>query len=744
MKLDPSRGVLGIDIETASAHSIKFGPWAYSQSQSTRVYVVCLAYSERLGEYHKRAWFPGADIGDGVRQFVAGGGRLVAHNAAFEQSIWQNILTPQYGWPTTVQEQWRDTQQLGLAVNLPMALGGLAKALGCPAQKDTDGSALMKKMCIAHPTIEDALAMGARIASQDLRDVTLGDPARTCAQAQTATDRVGLYRHSRAQLKAGLPVTYRDALVWESNGYFYVGFDPYVRRLTAYCHDDVAATLDCYYRLPAMPPTEQQLALVDRRINARGVYVDGQFASTCARLANERAASLTARTATASGGDVMSATSSPQLMAWLRSRGVEIPTRKRRQLRGGESKVTASPSVDVAAVAEILDRGDVPDDVRSVLANRIEANKATSLAKLATVNQRVGADGRLRYALMSNGAHTGRWASMGMQLHNLPKDPRTPADYDRELAAILTGDITELEAVTDRPLVAISQSIRSTIAAAPGHELISADYSAIEARVIAWLAGQHDIVEQFERGRDVYVYTAAQLGSVNRQLGKVATLALGYGMGVITFQETAIKWGIAMTLAEARRLQLAWRKSNDKIVDCWAALETIARQAIETPGETFVAHRVAALVRSDCLLLVLPSGRALRYWRPHIVPTRKLVKIVTEEGEIVEVERTSQEIRFSAMGRDRSSMHTESTYAGKIAENVTQAIARDLLAEALIRIDGVDPYRLVIHVHDSAAAEVPTGEGSVDEFAALMSVCPAWARGLPLAAEGYRSRRFRG
>lgn len=306
------------------------------------------------------------------------------------------------------------------------------------------------------------------------------------------------------------------------------------------------------------------------------------------------------------------------------------------------------------------------------------------------------------------------------------------------------------------PLEVMSWSLRSILAAAPGHEIIGADFSAIEARVLAWLAGQEDKIEVFrvfdskshlpkteQLPFDPYVIAANKIESNDRQLGKVSELALGYGMGPIKFADTAKVYGIKLGLKEARRITLLWRKANAAIVELWTGLEEAAHATMATPG---VVRSVGAFLRvastKDCLMVQLPSGRAIRYWRPSVRTVTKKIKTVDEEGLIVEMERESRELSFFTPGPNAVSMVTESTYGGKLVENVTQAVARDLLAYAMLELD--DRYPVVVHVHDSIASEVPEGTGSVEEFCSIMASPPVWAPGLPLAASGYRDKRFRG
>jgi hypothetical protein len=357
-------------------------------------------------------------------------------------------------------------------------------------------------------------------------------------------------------------------------------------------------------------------------------------------------------------------------MSWLKYRGVVLPKRTRKKKNGSYHK---TETIDKLAVVELL-RGELPDDVRQMLRNRAEASKAASLAKLNRVEPMVGTDGRLRFALNYCGAHTGRWTSEGLQLHNLPKNQLTAA------ASALVRDLVEaedpqgLEMVEARPLEALSQMLRSVVVAPPGRELIGADFSAIEARVCAWLAGQDDVTAFFHefdaqrraggKPKDFYVFTAESIDSDERQLGKVAALALQYGMGDVTFAGTAAKWGVPLTLLRARQVKLSWRLANRCIAQWWRDLEDAAFAAVLEPGSRHRAGRVSFRSTGKVLLMRLPSGRCIRYWQPSIVLKTRVFQLVDDEGKQVQKSVTREELQFWKPAR--GAMVAETTYGGKL------------------------------------------------------------------------------
>lgn len=693
---DALKGVVGVDLETCSAADLKhYGAWAYSLHRTTRVWVLSFCYFRRdepPGDVCR--WYPDEPVPLELLDFLHAGGRLLAHNAAFERAIWTNILTPIYGFPEVELGQWVDTQAIGCELNLPRSLEGLAFALGNETQKDKEGAALMRRLAKAE--VDDA-----------------GEPIYpSCTEEE-------------------------------------------LERLALYCDDDVLAMGEAWDSMEPLPLGEARIWEVDKRINARGVFLDQNYALRVRRLAAMRVERLTEAAQIASFCEIPNAVAPPKLKRWLKSRGVELPKVRKKNARG---EWYTSESTDKRALDELLQRADLPADVRDVLVSRQEATKETSLRKLRRVDAMVGADGRLRDALQYCAAGTGRWSSSGLQIHNLPKDRLTRSASDLVDLAIDAGCIETLELAEKRPLAALSQKLRSIIAAPPGRELIAADFASIEACVLAWLAGQDDKLEflhkyfaelrLFRRGerahkpQDLYEFTAESIGSDSRQLGKVAELALGYGMGDFKFADTATAWGVPLDLPTASKVKRAWRATNRHIVEFWRELEDAAISAVRAPGAVLQVGKLRIASTPACLAIALPSRRIVRYWRPSVEVTTKTVRWFNDEAGVVESELESPELRFWSQNEARNGMSPETTYGGKLVENVTQAVARDLLAEALLRVDPL--YPVVMHVHDSIASEVDEGAGDVDEFCELMSTVPNWATGCPIDADGYRSKRFRG
>lgn len=337
------------------------------------------------------------------------------------------------------------------------------------------------------------------------------------------------------------------------------------------------------------------------------------------------------------------------------------------------------------------------------------------------------------------------------------------------------------------PLSVLSDCIRGFLIAKPGHDLIACDFSAIEARVLAWLAGEEKVLEIFRRGLDVYCHEASPIfgraitkdDKDERQVGKVSILALGFGGGIGAFATMAKTYGIDLdavyallkrtfTELELEKADYAyasykkhasnpvsyeagvvsdiikqrWRRKNQTIVKYWAALEDddpdgledAAKAAILNPEKKYAAgprgREVTYLVKGSFLWCRLPSGRVLCYPYPRVenLPTRW--------------DTNKDTITFMGVDSYTNKWERQTTYGGSLSENVTQAVARDLLADAMAELERRD-YPIVMHVHDEAVVEVAEGFGSLQEVEQVMSTPPAWAAGLPMAAEGWRGKRYR-
>lgn len=434
-----------------------------------------------------------------------------------------------------------------------------------------------------------------------------------------------------------------------------------------YAVQDVELLRKIHKLLPPLSDTERKIELLDTKINDRGVLCDVSTARVAAQLVDTTKAELAA---SLSHLGVDNARSVQQVKAALAERGL----------------VLASLRED--AVVEALAKTEDPE-VKQILHARLAVN-STALAKIHAMLAYASDDtGRMRGLLNFYGAHTGRWAGRGPQPQNLPR--HAVDDVDQVLADINRG--------VKVPLDDIKGIIRSLLVG----PFMVADYSAIEARVLAWLSGEAWVLEAFNAGRDIYVETAERMGGLTRQQGKTAVLGCGYGAGAKGLAGSGFKGDED----EAWKLVHAWRAANPSIVEFWRKLGNLPSK---TSG---CAGRIRGSWSVDDFLLTLPSGRSIRYRN---------------------MRRENGELTF-----DSSKGFREHTHGGKMAENVTQAVARDILANGLLELER-HGYRTVLHVHDEVVVE---GSGHLRNVERLITRKPQWADGLPLTAEGYECERYR-
>ena len=477
-----------------------------------------------------------------------------------------------------------------------------------------------------------------------------------------------------------------------------------------YCLQDVRTERDIRKRLEQfpLPDHEWDFYHMDQRINDRGVLIDRQLveqAIACDLILSEE---MTKRAYELTGLENPNSVS--QLKTWLEERGIEIDSLGKK---------------NVAALITDLDKHSMDQEALDMMKLRLQMAKS-SVKKYQAADRYICADGRAHGLFQFAGANrTSRWAGRGIQIQNLPQNHISTLDEARELLKL--GCFDMLEVIYGNTPDILSQLLRTMLIAKPGHQFIVADFSAIEARVLAWLAGEQWRIEAFHRGDDIYCASASQMFGVPvvkhgvngelRQKGKVAELACGYG-GASGALISMGALDMGLTEDELPGLINDWREANPHIVQFWWDVERAAVDTIKNHEDRRVG-RIGFQFYSNTLWIVLPSGRKLAYIKPKMQPNRFGRMAVTYEG----------------LGQNNKWGRGE-TYSGKIVENITQATARDLLAEAMWRVEraGLD---IVGHVHDEMILEVPTDSITVDEVVHIMSINPEWADGLPLNAAGY-------
>ncbi len=393
--------------------------------------------------------------------------------------------------------------------------------------------------------------------------------------------------------------------------------------------------------------------------------------------------------------------------------------------------------LDRKAIEKQLDKEDLPPDVQRVLELRL-GGAQSAVKKLDALLARAGDDDRIRGAFRFHGASTGRWAGEGFQPQNL-KRPVTD-DLEAAIAAVATGDYAHVKKLYPRPLSVVGDCSRSMIIAAPGHVLIGADFSAIESRVLAWVAGEQwklDSYRRFDATHDPrdepYCETACKIfrvpsgsftkASPERGVGKICDLAFGY-MGALgawrKFEPDRF------SDEEVEQFKKEWRAAHPQIKRFWYDLDRAAWSAVRERGRVFRCGPVAFRCDATFLQLKLPSGRKLSYPRPRIIGDDREQHVVFADN---------------GAGQFRDCRHGQGAYGGLWTENVVSAIARDLLAEAMLRVEAAG-YPIVLTIHDEIVCEVPIGFGSIEEFTRLMIRKPAWALELPIAASAWTGPRY--
>jgi len=496
-----------------------------------------------------------------------------------------------------------------------------------------------------------------------------------------------------------------------------------IERLVAYCRTDVEVERALTKRLRALSENERKLFLLDAQINDRGVRVDLEKVQQASIIVKKALADLDREIGIRTRNAVTKATQAARLTQWLNEQGVDVE------------------SVDKVAVKSALTTVTDPN-LRRVLEIRQEAAKS-STAKLEAFQNRACADGRMRENLLFHGAATGRWSGKGAQLQNLPRPSLKQHDIEAAIDAMQSKDPAWLT-LWGPPLSVVSDCLRGMIIADPGKELVMADFSAIEGRVLAWLAGEQwklDAYRAYDRGEgpDLYKLTAAGIlgipveevtGEQRQGQGKVPELFLGYGGGKGAFISGAALYGYHVEEERADEIKVAWRAQNPAIVQFWYDLDRAAMSAVRQPGRQFKAGRISYASAGNILWCRLPSGRLLSYVDP------KIREVETPWGAM------RDSVTYMGVDSVTRKWDRHKAYGGHWAENCCQAVARDVMAEAMLRVEQRG-WPVVLTCHDEIISEVPAGTATAEEYEAELCALPDWAEGLPLAAEGCVSRRYR-
>ena len=687
---------LNIDFETRSLIDLrKTGVYPYGQHPSTDIWCMAFAFG---GEPVQLMSIAGADNDpllwsfhpglERVYEHVLSGGEVWAWNAQFERVIWNFILTKRYGFPPLTRAQTFDTAAEAAALGLPRGLGYAAQALGLDTEKDMEGRRLMLQM---------------------------------------------------AKPRKKKPLTWWDDAERR-------------QRLYDYCRRDVEVERAIGKLTRPLSPFEREVYLLDQKANDRGVLIDTPLVEAAKEMATVTLAEADEELQTLTGGAVSKVTKVRDMTMWVRDQGVEISDLRKDTVR------------------DIL-QTELPDDVRSVLQLRQDAGK-TSVSKLDAMLRARCDDDRARGLLLYHGASTGRWSGKLIQPQNFP---RPELDAESYIGRVLTRDF---ESIDEPVMKVISSMLRSMLRARQGKKFVAGDYSQVEARVLAWIAGQSDLVELFRSGGKVYETMAAfifqmDVGSVakdsfERQIGKNSVLGAGFQMGADRFAEQVREQtGIVLerggrycvpeghkmgddhsfcetcgsTVTEDRddvaaKAIRGYRELYHMIPQFWRDINDAAIRAVQDPGTVHsvgVGASIRYTMRGNILWCILPSGRMLSYFSPELRMRR-----LPEPYEHIE------KLSLSFVGVDgyTRKWRRQHTYGGHLTENVVQAMARDLMADAMLRLEAAG-YPIILTVHDEVLTEPPTNFGSTQEFEDIMTTLPTWATGLPVAAEAWTGERYR-
>ena len=488
-----------------------------------------------------------------------------------------------------------------------------------------------------------------------------------------------------------------------------------------YCLQDVRTERAIRKKLERFPMPEHEWDYyhMDQRINDRGVLIDTTLIKQAIRCDQIQSEIMLQRAYELTG--LENPNSVAQLKSWLEGRDIPVESLNKK---------------NVTAMISDLDKNSTDQEALDMLKLRLQMAKS-SIKKYQAAERCVCRDGRARGLFQFSGAsRTARWSGRFIQLQNLFRNEIDTLDEAREL--IKSGNFDMVASIYGNVPDILSQLIRTMLIPKPGCEFIIADFSSIEARVLAWLSGEQWRLDAFKRGEDIYCASASAMFGVPvvkhgingelRQKGKIAELACGYGGGSTALNNMgALDMGLKED--ELPKLIKDWRQANPNIVKFWWDLEAAVKETVKDHQERTIG-KINIEFYANTLWIVLPSGRKLAYINPKLEPNRfgRMSMVFIGPCEAKKGERTKK------FGRNE-------TYGGKLAENITQATSRDLLAEAMWRIEqaGLD---IVTHVHDEVILEVSINTVSVDDVCKIMNQNPAWAEGLPLNSAGYIGEKF--
>ncbi len=491
----------------------------------------------------------------------------------------------------------------------------------------------------------------------------------------------------------------------------------------AYCRQDVRTERGITHSMRDLTPSERLDYIVSEEINDRGLMVDVEFAKVVVGYAEAEKDLLKRKTKILTKGVVLTP-GSPKFTTWVYDRLGDH--KEIMETTSNKSGFTFDADT-VTHLYDVFD--DLSADCRQAIQLKALSSKSSVSKFKAMVDRADDCDRVCGWAILYGAGQTHRYSSRGLQLHNLPRD--TAEDPFKIRDQFIDGTVDK-----DDLFRLLKSMVRPSLMPAPGHMFVCLDWKSIEAIVLPWSTQDpraDKVLDIFRAGRDIYVETAKQLPWNDRQLGKVTVLSMGYGGGVGAFQSMARGYGVSISDEDADKIKLAWRKANPWAKDFWKLLENTAKRAMRDPGQLYAVGRVSYVLQGGTLWCVLPSGTMLAYPQPRMDWNGDW-----EQFEISCI-KSSRRPKKEAPEWPRMAL-----WGGLLAENITQAIAGDLLREALVRVREWSD-EVVLHVHDEIVLEVSESETDMayKDLREEMMVVPDWATGMPLDCDGWIGDYYR-
>jgi len=710
------------------------GVRVYAEHPSTEVLTFKYDLKDGRG---KRGWKPGQPLPQDLFDHFAAGKLCEAHNAGFEQTIWEQVCVPKYGWPSIDPKLWRCSAAKSRAFGLPSSLADVGQALKLDTQKDADGKRLLK--LFSWP-----------------KDPTKKDPRWRVLPSEEPADAL---------------------------------------KLDDYCETDIAVEGHVSARCPDLPPQELAYWLADQAINRRGIGVDMSAVRDCMAVVNEVLKAYDEEMFNLIG---LRTSQAKKLVEWMADNGVRgSDGRPVKSLAAEELEFLYEQRHNYAhPVGRVLEiRGlTASASVKKVFSMANHASRDARLCDLFIYHgARTGRDTHadVQPGNLPKAGPDLRWCDnqgicrrpYAKHLDNCPwcacsaafsteTSPELPNDEGKErgwcyqgveyvLEILSLRSMSALEYFFGDALLCISGVVRSLLVAREGYRLICSDYASIEAVVSAVLTGEQWRVEAFERKEDIYLHGAAGVTGKTyewyqangfkkhpdrQKIGKPAELGLGFG----GFSGALFAFGFEGEKKEADQVWMAWRKASPAFEEMWGGqyrgvpwaptsremfgLEGAAVQAVLSPGSVHGYRGITYQVIDDVLYCTLLSGRRMAYHQPRLWYGAK------RDGWVECYSLTYMTWNTNAKMGAKGWVRME-TYGGRLFENVVQATARDIMAHAVVKLEAAG-YPVVLRVHDEVAAEVPDGWGSLEEFEAILTDLPEWALGWPIRAAGWEGQRY--